>query len=178
MSTITSGFLQYFTQLSSDLPIVRKTSCQALMSDLDLDADSLSHRLEYTAKRLVRGLCSFVHAARQGFALALTEILLKFPMLTTSDVFTLAKKHLYPKPSSMMPKELRNLYLGYIFFIHVLMRSGRMQDGSVSSIMLSEIISKLFIYMKKKRYLRELCMETIIVMLGIIPEDNLWTKKK
>ena len=50
--------------------------------------------MTYTLKRLVKGLASSRKAARQGFAMALTEIILIFDTISVEDIITYMKDSL------------------------------------------------------------------------------------
>ena len=56
--------------------------------------------LSYTLSRLVKGLASSRKAARQGFAMALTEIILMFDTVTVEDVINYMKDSLAVTKSS------------------------------------------------------------------------------
>lgn len=56
--------------------------------------DSKSDDLKYTLKRLVKGLASSRKAARQGFAMALIEIVLLFDSISVEDILELMKESL------------------------------------------------------------------------------------
>ena len=50
--------------------------------------------LSYTLNRLVKGLASSRKAAREGFAMALTEIILMFDAITVEDIINFMKDSL------------------------------------------------------------------------------------
>jgi DNA polymerase phi len=56
--------------------------------------------LSYTLKRLIKGLASSRKAARQGFAMALTEIILMFDTITVEDIINFMKDSLTVTKSS------------------------------------------------------------------------------
>ena len=57
----------------------------------------LQEDLQYCVERLVRGLGSNRKGARQGFSIALTEVLASFPQqVTPGEVLSLVEKHLQP----------------------------------------------------------------------------------
>jgi len=55
--------------------------------------------LQYVSKRLIRGLSSSRAGARQGFALAFTEVLAAAPSLKTSEMVKLIDQELQPEGS-------------------------------------------------------------------------------
>ena len=61
----------------------------------------LQEDLQYCVERLVRGLGSNRKGARQGFSIALTEVLASFPQqVTPGEVLSLVAKHLQPSGSA------------------------------------------------------------------------------
>lgn len=58
-------------------------------------------QLQYCVERLVRGLGSNRKGARQGFSIALTEVLASFPQqVAPGEVLSLVEKHLQPSGSA------------------------------------------------------------------------------
>lgn len=57
-------------------------------------AQPLSANITYCLERLVKGLISSHSAARQGYSLALTEVLSTFPFIETRAILELMEKHL------------------------------------------------------------------------------------
>jgi hypothetical protein len=77
-------FLQVFWDLAA---VPQKTRVDAVAKLLEaLKADSGACNLEYSLKRLVRGLGSGRDAARQGFAAGLSQLLKNFPEVTLLKV--------------------------------------------------------------------------------------------
>lgn len=69
----------------------------------------LQEDLQYCVERLVRGLGSNRKGARQGFSVALTELLATFPQVTAGQVLALVDRHLQPAGSAKA--EVRSLVL-------------------------------------------------------------------
>lgn len=68
--------------------------------DLSGPPPRLQEELQYCLERLVRGLGSNRKGARQGFSIALTELLATFPQVTGGQVLALAERHLQPARSA------------------------------------------------------------------------------
>ena len=85
--------LQQFWGLASLDPTKRISACQNLINELIKSQHKHNKQsemcadLSYSVKRLVRGVLSSRDAARQGFALALVELLLEFDVVNTKSVF-------------------------------------------------------------------------------------------
>lgn len=80
------GILDMFTALGDLDPKQRAATVQRLMdallrssaADAPGGGQAMSEDLRYALKRLVRGLSSYRDAARQGFALGLSQVLVSF----------------------------------------------------------------------------------------------------
>lgn len=124
----------------------------------------LSPSLLYTLKRLTRGLASSRAAARQGFALALTEILNTFvdPVLTTKDVIAIIQDNIHIG-SKANRQEQRDYSLGRVFAALVLARSGRL--SSVSPDILLSFLTEIFAHAKTHTPIRQVSYEVAVQVL-------------
>ena len=108
----------------------------------------LQEDLQYCVERLVRGLGSNRKGARQGFSVALTELLATFPQVTAAQVLALVDQHLQPVGSAKAevripvfmrilrvmvsidrlcrPQEERGCLFGQLFALMCLLRSGHL----------------------------------------------------
>lgn len=87
--------------------------------------------LTYAVNRLTKGLASSRAAARQGFALALTEVLRVFPNVPIKDVV----EQLITTTSNInnpSKSEMRDMALGRVIGTLAIVRSGRLQSAPVS----------------------------------------------
>lgn len=75
--------------------------------------DELSPDLNYSLKRLVRGLSSSRQGARQGYAVALGELLRRFPSIHLDSVLELIEEYLKVSASAKSHEE-RNVYFGQV----------------------------------------------------------------
>ncbi|POW00207.1 hypothetical protein PSHT_13160 [Puccinia striiformis] len=91
--------------------------------DAHLEDCSNSTDLNYTLKRLVRGLASPTPGARLGFSIALCEIINRFPQLSSHYVFDLILSAT-PFQSGMKPSEERDSQFGRLFGIKCITQSG------------------------------------------------------
>lgn len=70
-----SQILQYFWDLASVEETVRIAAATSLISALSQESsETFKTDMDYSVKRLIRGLASSRAGARQGFAVALTEV--------------------------------------------------------------------------------------------------------
>ncbi|KAI7967345.1 hypothetical protein MJO29_000622 [Puccinia striiformis f. sp. tritici] len=92
-------------------------------SDAHLEDCSNSTDLNYTLKRLVRGLASPTPGARLGFSIALCEIINRFPQLSSHYIFDLILSAT-PFQSGMKPSEERDSQFGRLFGIKCITQSG------------------------------------------------------
>jgi hypothetical protein len=84
--------LQFFWDLASVDAFQRASTTKELILHLKESTDKAGTDLilpatEYTLKRLIRGLNSSREGARQGFATALTQVLIQFQEISIVDVF-------------------------------------------------------------------------------------------
>ena len=87
--TLTRPFLECFYALADVNSKIRHSATRDLVKHLVDNRASMGNNmgvdeqksvgLKYAIKRLIRGLCSSRGAARQGFSLALSEVLRAFP---------------------------------------------------------------------------------------------------
>jgi len=92
------------------------------------DQSPESQEMTYCLKRLVRGLASSREGARQGFAMALTEVLHTFHYVPVSTVLDLMQNNLVVSGSAKSQEE-KDVYFGWIFGLMAIIRSGRLQNS-------------------------------------------------
>ena len=148
--TLTRPFLECFYALADVNSKIRHSATRDLVKHLVDNHASMGNNmgvdgqksvdLKYAIKRLIRGLCSSRGAARQGFSLALSEVLLAFPennTISTLEMVSLidnvrAKSRGMSggKPSG---QEERDYMFAGIFGCIALQQSGRLifkEDGA------------------------------------------------
>lgn len=97
-----------FRDLSSASIDVRRSAASSLLQRLGQNVLAV----DYVLKRLCRGLCSSSGCARQGFASALTAILLHTDLISNESLGDALKEHLFlPKQPSRQDR--KDLLLGW-----------------------------------------------------------------
>ncbi|XP_028411187.1 rDNA transcriptional regulator pol5-like [Dendronephthya gigantea] len=127
--------------------------------------------LSYTLKRLIKGLASSRKAARQGFAMALTEIVLMFDTITVDDIINLIKESLTVTKTSSSQEE-RDAYIGQIFGLVALGRAICLaKDNNNKKLQRSSIklvIERIKEVLAKKSYLQETCYRAIVDIITML----------
>ncbi|KAG0206968.1 DNA-directed DNA polymerase [Mortierella sp. GBA30] len=127
--------------------------------------DRLCHpEVVYALKRLIRGLPSDREAARQGFSLALTELLIGLNFLTVKIVLELLFRFTEIK-NFMKGKEERNHMFGRIFGYMSIIQSGMLARPFTTAEDIQLIVDDLVEYSQEKSYLSECCHQVLVTML-------------
>ncbi|GJJ69193.1 DNA polymerase phi [Entomortierella parvispora] len=127
--------------------------------------DLLCHpEVVYALKRLIRGLPSDREAARQGFSLALTELLIGLNFLSAKIVLELLFRFTEIK-AFMKGKEERNHMFGRIFGYMSIVQSGMLTRPHTTAEDIQLIVDDLVEYSQEKSYLSECCHQVIVNML-------------
>ncbi|KAJ2956399.1 hypothetical protein NQZ79_g7736 [Umbelopsis isabellina] len=188
MSTTTSTTLPLYWDLASLDPETRTTAARTLISTLasfqttfeetgakadttENDEDSLEVNcapdVSYALKRLIRGLPSSREAARQGYSLALTELLGLLSELTVGK--TLALLHQYTeRTGAMTGEEARDMMFGRIFGLRSIVSSGILSRPSTTIEDFQQIFEDLHEISLTKSYLSEVCYHVLISMLPMV----------
>ena len=170
-------FLGVFYSLADVKCSVRFEAVTALLKHLRSKRSgtesSLSTVLRYTLRRLLRGLSSSRNAARQGFSLALSEML-RFS--SEAEVPTLEViEHLEcvcgirvgSQSHSITGREERDVMFAVIFGCVSLQSSGRLYN-EVSSVSVPRIVQLLVRISKKKQWARQSCYEVLLSILSCL----------
>ena len=88
---------------------------------------------QYAVKRLVRGLGSAREGARQGFALALSELLTVFSSIPVSEVLDQIKTA-HPVSSKVKGQQDRDALFGRVFGLMAVVRCGRVDSSDATDI--------------------------------------------
>ncbi|KAL0096977.1 DNA polymerase phi-domain-containing protein [Phycomyces blakesleeanus] len=182
--------LQLYWDLASFDPTVRQTAAQSLILALtefqqahqkSLD-DSTStpttsladteekldlvcaSDVSYAVRRLLRGLPSSRQGARQGFSLALTELLSTIDLVTAKVVLDLLFRYT-ERVGSMSGEEVRDMLFGRLFGLMSIVASGMVARESTTAEDANRIIESLAEMAKTKSYLSEVCHHVVINML-------------
>lgn len=118
------SILPLFPLLTSHDQPTRLDASVSLLTSLPLTAvnGASSTDVSYTIKRLVTGLGSANEAAREGFAVALAELIALLPFDSARTILPLVLDTT-TAPGSADGKEERNLLFGRLFGLHALVRS-------------------------------------------------------
>ncbi len=126
--------LSKFWELASADEKKRLAAAEELVASVN-DAETL----EYSLKRLVRGLPSSRDAARLGFSLALTQLLSsKSTTLSINSVIDLLIQFTQTA-SAMKGSELRDVLFGRLFGLHAIIQSDLVPETAVSDEMRVDI---------------------------------------
>lgn len=112
--------------------------------------------LKYCLKRLVKGLSSDRDGARQGYAMALVELLRMVEIVTPIEVLAMAHELIEAGGRNANLKDQRNAYFGRIFAYTALSSSGRLAESDAA---VTQVLTHLLDLGSKKSYLTELCSE-------------------
>lgn len=125
------GFLQRFHDLVDADTEVRCQAALAVRQDLQRCKGTQAEELEYTFRRLVRGIQSSRACARQGFSLALSEVLVAFP----DELQTVLKEmhKLLELQVGLKNSELKDRLLGRLGCYSAILQSGCLTSSSGSS---------------------------------------------
>ncbi|CAI5710489.1 unnamed protein product [Peronospora effusa] len=167
-----NDFLKLFWTLAESDCNVRTQAAVELLAHLK-HSTKQDTEVQYTLKRLVRGLASSRDAARQGFSTALSGLVATFPsqiaLQSTHELLCEAMEiH-----SSMKPMEQREHVFGRLFGLLALHRSGRL---SADLPLLVTVIEELLEMATFKRWFRETCYEAVLTLLVDVPAEQFMTE--
>lgn len=170
------SILPLFPLLSSHDPPTRLDASLSLLTALPLNPSSSTEAAEdadtpYAIKRLVTGLGSSNEASRQGFAVALTELLARLPADKAATVLPLIITSSTPTAGSDS-KEERELLFARLLGLHAVVRAGVLfraeQDGEA----FKEVILALLALSGKKSWIREPAYWTLIEAVRTLLENG------
>eukprot|EP00124_Ichthyophonus_hoferi_P001015 Ihof_evm10s45 gene=Ihof_evmTU10s45 len=177
---ITKGptILSHFTGLASLNQQERATAAVELLFELKQCQDKFQSESEdkalakceeitYCVKRLVRGLASSHHGARQGFALALTELLSAFGSVVPLDEVLEMLDNFMKASTNAKGQEERDNYFGKVFGYASILESGRLFEEDGDKATLTNVVERVLALADMKSYLKEPCYH---VLVSRIPE--------
>eukprot|EP00301_Raphidiophrys_heterophryoidea_P028114 c9991_g1_i1.p1 GENE.c9991_g1_i1~~c9991_g1_i1.p1 ORF type:complete len:684 (+),score=167.43 c9991_g1_i1:45-2096(+) len=176
---MSSDVLELFWDLSSVDKAQRVTAASTLVSKLKEHQDlhrkgkedgALSKNLSYALKRLTRGLCSSRLCSRQGFCLALSEILATFDEIGIRGVWETAKEVTTVTHSTR--KDENDLLYGRFFAVVALFKSGRLTAPG-NDALFSEILTICTELANSKLYLREVSYDLIAQLVLACSDQHL-----
>ncbi|KAI8990992.1 DNA polymerase phi-domain-containing protein [Mycotypha africana] len=121
--------------------------------------------VSYAVRRLLRGLSSSRQGARQGFSLALTELLAIVDCLSIKLVLDLLFKFT-ERTKSMSGEEIRDVLFGRLFGLQSIVAAGMIARSSTTTADIIRIVESLHEMATTKSYLAEVCHHVVINMLS------------
>ena len=151
------GHLERFWDLASLNEKKRRVAARAVVDVLakPVDDDLYQRQVEYTLKRLVRGLASPRDMARHGYCLALTELLCTYDTIEPTRVVDMMVATMSVS-SNMKGDESRDVFFGRVFGCMALVRCGRLEGKAAQRV--TEMLAHAA---AKKVFLGEICVELI-----------------
>ncbi|KAJ1674203.1 DNA-directed DNA polymerase, partial [Spiromyces aspiralis] len=124
---------------------------KVIRSEEELKTECASD-VSYAVERLVKGLGSSRKGARQGFSVALTELLAKLNNVTATVVLDILFRVNEIK-ASMMGQELRDMMFGRLFCFMALVEAGVLERDSTRLEDVERIITETVSLSRRKSYL-------------------------
>lgn len=155
-----TSILPLFPLLSSHDPPTRLDASLSLLTSLPLATSASPTPVDdadtpYAIKRLVNGLASSNEASRQGFAVALTELLARLPTEKAQAVLPLILTASTPNAGSDSREE-RDLLFARLLGLHAVIRSGVLfSPEATNGESFKEVILALLALSGKKSWIRE-----------------------
>ncbi|GAA5816212.1 hypothetical protein MFLAVUS_009738 [Mucor flavus] len=183
--------LQLYWDLASFEPSVRQTAAHSLIKTLadfqknheetleSKDIADTEEKLDllcasdvsYAVRRLLRGLPSSRQGARQGFSLALTELLAVVDLISAKLVLDLLFQYT-ERTGSMSGDETRDMLFGRLFGLMSVVASGMIARSSTTSEDIIRIVESLHEMASAKSYLAEVCHHVVINILPYLKDTE------
>ncbi|CAI8031340.1 rDNA transcriptional regulator pol5 [Geodia barretti] len=153
--------LQSFWGLASTDDKERIDSARDLLTALsnkqeEIGEEAVAPDIRYSLQRLVRGLASGRKRARQGFFVALTELLAMCEEVTVEEVLKLVDTHLQPH-KGIRGTEEKGVYFGRFFALSAIFLSGRLTLEEE----VLEVTRQFGAIAAKKSFMSEMCAVAI-----------------
>ncbi|KAJ1863527.1 DNA-directed DNA polymerase [Coemansia sp. RSA 989] len=123
--------------------------------------------VSYGVKRLIKGLASPRDGARQGYSVALAELLGHIDCISVKLVLDLLWKST-EATNSMRGQEQRDMRFGRIFGLMALVQSGIITRQGTTPVEIRKIVMELAAIGAKKSYLREIAYVTMTSMVPML----------
>ncbi|KAI8145824.1 DNA polymerase phi-domain-containing protein [Fennellomyces sp. T-0311] len=181
--------LQHYWDLASIDPAVRLNAAQSLvrtLADFQKDHEASlqngTHKtatteeeldtlcatdVAYALRRLLRGLPSSRQGARQGFSLALTELLAITDVINVSLVLDLLFKFT-ERSGGMSNDEQRDMLFGRIFGMIAIVAAGMIERPTTTFQDIEKMLDSLHEMTQVKSYVVEICHQVVINMISHI----------
>ena len=185
--TETSGTidLEIFWQLASSSPEERVAAAKKLTISLAAaekahEGEGPSSDLSYSLKRLIRGLASSRDGAREGFCLALVQVLRTRHEIEPLDVFKQVID-LLQVPKGGTTQEEKECHFGRLFGCKALVQANItaisekdskriLKHGGCEDLVAWKVLEELIRLQKLKSYLSEGCHCTLVQLVETVPD--------
>ncbi|CAM9543701.1 unnamed protein product, partial [Chrysoparadoxa australica] len=163
-----AAFMQAFWSLSSSDTAVRLGAAVTIVEYIQ-NPETPAKDLDYTLKRLVRGICSSRECARQGFASCLSECLTTLSEERLRSEAVREKLQLVSgKDGQSSGMEEREEMLGKLFGCAALARSGRLWKASGINVGL-ELLHDVVTLHSKRKWMRQSAVEVALEIVHGMP---------
>ncbi|CAF9926083.1 MAG: DNA-directed DNA polymerase [Alectoria fallacina] len=157
--------VEIYEDLANVDEYIRLKAAQALLTNFVADGKSTGEQLNEIVRRLLRGLCSGRKAARLGFSVVLTELLIELSgpsgrgVAGLQNVFELIEtlKKQSQVSGNVSGQEERDHHFGRLFGAESIIKSGILYQPSTEIEAWSDILDIVYDLAKKKSWLREEC---------------------
>lgn len=173
-----------YEDLAHENEEIRLKAAQALLSSVAPEQNPTKEELEKIFKRLFRGLCSGRKAARLGFSVALTELLVQYTYTVSQDLASKSTVHITEVLQTLVDQtrisghvsgqvstswseldnseliqlqEERDYHLGRLFGAEAIIKSGVLFSSKSPNEYSEQLLDLIFDLAKKKSWLREEC---------------------
>ncbi|KAJ8325707.1 DNA-directed DNA polymerase [Batrachochytrium dendrobatidis] len=161
--------MQLLVKFQSEMDAPNAERNESASSDLN---SCYATDVTYGLRRLLRGLSSSRDAARQGFSVALTELLSSLPMLEVSTVLKMLHD-CTQENGNRTGQEEKELHLGRMFGYMAMCKSGMLSRKSTTLENVLEIVTGLLKCATKKSYFSQAAYQVLIAILKEIQQTDL-----
>ncbi|KAI8879206.1 hypothetical protein K501DRAFT_227075 [Backusella circina FSU 941] len=142
------------------------------IADTEEKLDALcASDVSYAVRRLLRGLPSSRQGARQGFSLALTELLAIVDVISLKVVLDLLFQYT-ERTGAMSGEEIRDMLFGRLFGLMSIVASGMITRASTQTEDIVRIVESLHEMATAKSYLAEVCHHVVVNILPHLKKDS------
>ncbi|KAJ2715652.1 DNA-directed DNA polymerase [Coemansia spiralis] len=122
--------------------------------------------VSYAVRRLIKGLGSSRDGARQGYSMALAELLGRIPCISAKLVLDLLWAST-EATRSMKGQEQRDMRFGRVFGMMALVQSGVLARAGTTAVEIRKMVMELAAIGSKKSYMREIAYTTLVAMVPL-----------
>ncbi|MCJ1249248.1 DNA-directed DNA polymerase [Trapelia coarctata] len=161
---VTTERVAIYEDLAHENEEIRLKAAQDLLSSITPEKNTSKEELEKVFNRLFRGLCSGRKAARLGFSVVLTELIIQYvgsdSVSTSIMSITIVLKTLEDQTrisGHVSGQEERDYYLGRLFGAEAIVKSGVLFSLKSPGSHWDQLLDLIFDLAKKKSWLRKEC---------------------